>query len=74
MSNVLDAAKAIRIAIAHQNKGTMTSSAKSCLLDAVACFDTERYAFAIGHALRSLAYSVGILHSDHATVKAMCAK
>ena len=74
MSNVLDAAKAIRIAIAHQNKGTMTSSAKSCLLDAVACFDARRFEYAIGHALRSLSYSVGILHSDHATVKAMCAK
>ena len=48
----------------------MASSAKLCLLDAVALMGSYDYEGAKRRALKSLAYSVGIFHADYQRVKA----
>ena len=45
--------------------GPMESSARICLADAVALQDAGDYEAARVRAIKSLAYSVGILHPDY---------
>lgn len=47
------------------NGAAMQSSAQLCLADAVRFFDDGEYKFAKAAAIRSLGYSVGILHADY---------
>lgn len=48
------------------NEGVaMRSSALLCLADAIKLMEAGEYAFARTRALKSLAYSVGILHPDY---------
>lgn len=50
----------------HLGTGEMESSARSCFADAIRLRDEGDYDRAIKTALKSLAYSVGILHADYA--------
>lgn len=57
---------AIELARKHLNNGAvMGSSAKLCLMDALKCWDKGKYSNAHAHAVKSLAYSVGIFHADY---------
>lgn len=56
----------------HVGEGAMPSSAALCLSDAEALLSTDPRA-AAQWALRSLAYSVGILHADHRSAAALLA-
>ena len=47
------------------NGAAMESSARLCLADAVACCNNGAFDSAKRHALKSLAYSIGILHPDY---------
>ena len=49
----------------HLSSGTMESSARLCLADAVALDDAGEFVYAKARALRSLSYSVGITHADY---------
>jgi hypothetical protein len=49
----------------HLGGGTMESSARLCLSDAVALADDGKLEDAKVRALKSLAYSVGIIHPDY---------
>ena len=54
------------INLARRNLGgAMESSARLCLADAVALRDAGDLLAAKARALRSLAYSVGIMHADY---------
>lgn len=56
----------IRLARKHvDNAAPMHSSAVLCLSDALRLYEAGDYVHARKRALRSLAYSVGILHSDY---------
>ncbi len=46
------------------------SSAELCINDALSLMESGRYDDACAAALRSLSYSIGILHPDHAKAKA----
>ena len=50
------------------NGAAMESSARLCLADAVNLYTDGDYAAAERRALRSLSYSVGILHADYRKV------
>jgi hypothetical protein len=58
--------KVLVLACSHIGNGDMVSSAKLCLQDAILLLDEGDLAHARKRALRSLAYSVGILHQDYA--------
>lgn len=60
-----DVTKTLVLARLHLGKGTMESSARLCLADAVRLFDDGEYDRAQERALKSLAYSVGITHPDY---------
>ena len=63
----MDANTVITLARKHVGNGaTMESSARLCLEDAVALKDAGKLDDAKRRALKSLAYSVGILHADYA--------
>ena len=47
------------------NGAAMESSARVCLTDAVRMYDAGEYDCAARHALKSLAYSIGICHADY---------
>jgi hypothetical protein len=55
----------IELAKRHIGEGEAVESAKLCLCDAVVCWKTGAYESAKRHALKSLAYSVGIFHADY---------
>jgi hypothetical protein len=55
----------IVIARKHLGTGPMQSSARLCLADAVRALDAGDLDVARGRALKSLAFSVGILHPDY---------
>ena len=55
----------IRLARKHLGQGTMESSARLCLTDAIRHLENGDLADARNAAKRSLAYSVGILHMDY---------
>lgn len=52
----------------------MTSSAVLCHAEARKCFEGSDFLGALRKAIDSLAYSVGILHADHAAAKALSAE
>lgn len=54
----------LEIARSHIGSGNMQSSAKTCLHDAVKLATRDELT-AAKRALRSIAYSVGILHPDY---------
>lgn len=60
-----DAKETIRLARKHLGQGTMESSARLCLADAIVLYDHACYDDAHERALKSLKYSVGILHPDY---------
>lgn len=63
------AEKAIRLARKHIGNGAqMESSARGCLADAIACFDKEMFDSALMWAKKSLAYSVGVFHTDYKSI------
>lgn len=49
----------------HLGKGSMESSARLCLYDAVRLYDEGRFDEANARAAKSLAYSVGMFHADY---------
>lgn len=66
----IDSAKVFALARKHLGNGSAyDSSARSCMADAMrlsAYADTEHHDRAMICAMRSLAYSIGILHADYA--------
>ena len=54
--------RAIQIAEAHIGKGSMVSSAILCLDDAKHLYAEGREEYAHARALKSISYSVGIMH------------
>jgi hypothetical protein len=64
-----DAKETIRLARKHLGQGTMESSARLCLADAIKLYDNADYDTAHKRALKSLAYSVGIFHPDYKLAK-----
>lgn len=63
----MSAQNVIRLARKHLGSGAMESSARLALADAVALYDQGEVDYAKVRALKSLAYSVGILHTDYAS-------
>lgn len=55
----------LALARKHLGSGTMESSARLCLADAISLYDAGEFVYARARALRSLAYSVGITHPDY---------
>ena len=55
----------IALAKSHVARGVMDTSAELCLTDALCWEDAGRLDLARTRALKSLAYSVGILHPDY---------
>lgn len=55
----------IALARKHLGKGTMESSARLCLEDAVRLYDEGAYFDSRLRALKSLQYSVGCFHPDY---------
>ena len=64
---------ALLLAASHVTKGAMASSAALRLSDARVCADHGCHREAIGAAVDSLAYSVGVFHLDHEACKALLA-
>jgi len=71
MTTEAKAYEALRTAQIHEEKGSMVSSAKLCTFEAERAFNRKTYELAHGWALKSLSYSVGIFHVDHARIKAL---
>ena len=61
----MNARQTIELAKKHWGKGGMSSSAQLCLVEAVSLYDDGNFVSARERALKSLAYSVGILHPDY---------
>jgi hypothetical protein len=61
----MNATEAISLAKEHQDKGSMVSSAKSCIADAEKCFNDGLDFYAMRWALESLKYSVGVFSPDY---------
>jgi hypothetical protein len=57
----------IRLARKHlgSGSGSMESSARLCLADAIELYDAGDFEAAKRRALKSLAYSIGICHPDY---------
>jgi hypothetical protein len=56
----------VNLARKHVGNGAeMESSARLCLSDAVECCNKGAFESAKRHAIKSLAYSVGIFHADY---------
>lgn len=63
---MVNAQTAITLARKHVgNGGTMDSSARLCLADAIALYDRGEHAHAKVRAVKSLGYSVGVFHNDY---------
>lgn len=60
--------KILILARRHIGSGSMESSARLCLADAVALSDAGDHEAAARRALASLRYSVGIFHADYKRV------
>lgn len=61
----MNALETITIAQRHIDKGPMASSAKLALDDAIILYNNGLTTRAHNRALKSIAYSVGILHPDY---------
>lgn len=71
----MNANQAIILARKHVGNGAvMESSARLCLADAIAQYDKGEEEYAINHAKKSLAYSVGIFHQDYKKVDYVATK
>ena len=58
----------IMLAQKHVGNGAeMASSAQLCLTDAIKLASEGKFAYAHARALKSLAYSIGIMHPDYNT-------
>ena len=57
--------KVMALARKHLGKGNMESSARLCMADAVHLQERGLLEYARKRALKSLSYSIGILHSDY---------
>lgn len=55
----------IILARKHLGKGTMESSARLCLSDALELLEKGERGHALLRALKSLQYSVGMFHADY---------
>jgi hypothetical protein len=64
---MMSVSQVIELARKHVHNGAaMQTSAELCLQDAIDCFNAgDEYGAAYHRALKSLGYSVGILHSDY---------
>ena len=51
--------------VSIDDRRPMASSARFCLHDAIRAYDSGDYATAFSRAMRSLQYSVGILHPSY---------
>lgn len=65
MARLLNTTDIINLARAHAHEGAMTSSARLNLSEANDAYDRGHYGAARISAIRSLKYSVGILHTDY---------
>jgi hypothetical protein len=63
--------EALRTAQVHEHKGAMPSSAKLNSVEAEKAFNLGRFDLVFRRAIRSVEYSVGIFHADHARLKAL---
>ena len=63
--NINQVEKSIRLARKHVHEGTMNSSVRHCLAEALEAQEREDYDVAHMWACKSLAYSVGICHPDY---------
>lgn len=61
----MNSSEVLALARKHLGSGSMESSARLCLADAVSLMDKGDLKYAKLRALKSLAYSVGILHADY---------
>jgi hypothetical protein len=62
----MDTQRTINLARRHIGKGAaMESSARLCLEDAVRLYDAGNYPAARARAIRSMGYTIGILHPDY---------
>lgn len=50
--------------------GNMESSARLCLTDAISLYEKGEFEAAKKRALKSLAYSIGVFHSDYVKASA----
>ncbi len=57
--------KIIQMARKYRDHGDMSSSARSCLADAINLFDKGEFEAAKKRALKSLQYSIGGFHRDY---------
>jgi hypothetical protein len=69
--NLLHAPEIVALARQHVEKAEMLSSAKLCLTDAEMWLARGDYANARVRALKSLAYSIGVLHPDYRKAAAL---
>lgn len=61
----LTVSEILSLARKHLGTGVMDSSARLCLADAVRLADDGELGYARERGLKSIAYSVGILHADY---------
>jgi hypothetical protein len=66
----MNAQEIIDLAQSHVSKASMQSSAQLCVDDARACLARGLPDYAIGRAVRSLAYSLGILSPVYQAARA----
>ena len=72
MNNAIQTAEhCISLAKRNVEKGSMVSSAKSCLADAERFASEGRFDLVPRWCMRSLAYSVGIFGADYQEVRAL---
>lgn len=62
----LTVAQVLSLARKHIGSGSMVSSARLCLADAVKLADEGELGYARERAIQSLKYSVGVFHPDFA--------
>lgn len=65
MSNAMSITEILSLARKHLGAGSMESSARLCLADAVRLADDGDIVEARRRAAKSIAYSVGIFHADY---------
>ena len=63
--------KALRLARKHVHEGTMNSSVRFAMAEAIAASDRGDLEAAIQWSAKSLSYSVGVGHRDYKTVQEM---